>query len=421
MRWAKYLSNYDYDIIFRAGKENVIADYLSRNFINLILDEFVNSYEDEREMARKRNHIFILPDKRYDLLSRTHRVATGHLKEIKFIQFLEKRYYWKDLKRDARNFVKKCDVCARLNNAIGYKPITPIKTNYPFEMVAMDIGQINIENKEGLVKQLYFIIAIDLFTKWVEVDVIKAQTSENVKQFILQHIVYRHGCPAIIRSDNGPGFVSAAISEFYDDYQIHQSTSAPFHPESNGAAERFIRTLKQILKGFKLEAPRDLKRFLNIAASAYRMVPHRSNGISPFVMMYGREPIMPEEINFIKFKEIEDYNRAVFNHIQNLLEIHELALNRQKIYVEGMKRQFNLKKVGTREVTDFKVGDLVWINVHRRLKSKGKGGLHWEGPCEIVEKSLGGLFNLEYKTGISTVKFNRIHPQFLKPFRGESS
>ena len=87
-----------------------------------------------------------------------------------------------------------------------------------------------------------------------------------------------------------------------------------------------------------------------------------------------------------------------------------------------MEEQFNLKKVKNLNLPEFKVGDLVWINIHRRTKSLGKGTLHWEGPCIIISKSLGGgLFNLEYKTGFSLVKFNRIHPQFLKPFNGESS
>ena len=60
-------------------------------------------------------------------------------------------------------------------------------------------------------------------------------------------------------------------------------------------------------------------------------------------------------------------------------------------------------------------------DVYRHVKSKMKGVLHWEGPLRIVEIKKGGLYNLEYKTGVSLMRFNRIHPQFLKPFHGESS
>ena len=57
------------------------------------------------------------------------------------------------------------------------------------------------------------------------------------------------------------------------------------------------------------------------------MVPHRSLGISPFLILHCREPIIPEEVNYIKFRKVEDYEAAVKNHIKNLIDIHELALN----------------------------------------------------------------------------------------------
>ena len=57
-----------------------------------------------------------------------------------------------------------------------------------------------------------------------------------------------------------------------------------------------------------------------------------------------------------------------------------------------MKEQFNLKKVKNFNLLEIKVGDLVWMNIHRRTKSLDKGALHWEGPCTIVSKSLGGVY-----------------------------
>ena len=104
-----------------------------------------------------------------------------------------------------------------------------------------------------------------------------------------------------------------------------------------------------------------------------------------------------------------------------MIDIHELALNCCQKYIKKMKIYYNQKKVKTPKTTEFEVGDVVWMNIHCRLKSKGKGGLHWEGPCNILSKTQGGLFNLEYKTGFSLMRFNRVHPQFLKEFKGESS
>ena len=46
---------------------------------------------------------------------------------------------------------------------------------------------------------------------------------------------------------------------------------------------------------------------------------------------------------------------------------------------------------------------------------------HWIGPCRVVGKPTGNLYLLEYKTEEMCVSFQRIHPQFMKPFIGETS
>ena len=57
-RWADYLASYDYDIVYRPGKDNVVADFLSRNSLSM-LDELVGSCEDEIKLAQQKNKIFI--------------------------------------------------------------------------------------------------------------------------------------------------------------------------------------------------------------------------------------------------------------------------------------------------------------------------------------------------------------------------
>lgn len=56
--------------------------------------------------------------------------------------------------------------------------------------------------------------------------------------------MFRDGCPARIQTDGGRPYVSKAINEFFSDYKITHTVAAPYHPESNGMAERFIQTLK---------------------------------------------------------------------------------------------------------------------------------------------------------------------------------
>ena len=64
----------------------------------------------------------------------------------------------------------------------------------------------------------------------------------------LKPIFAAHGFPETIVSDNGPAFISAAFSEFCAHNGIEHKLTPPYHPASNGAAERSVQILKQALK-----------------------------------------------------------------------------------------------------------------------------------------------------------------------------
>ena len=95
--------------------------------------------------------------------------------------------------------------------------------------------------------------------------------------------------------------MSTGISSFFAKFNIVHEVAAPYHPESNGMAERLIRLLKVRLHHIKEDQGSNLQRNLNIAMSAYCIVPHRANGSSPFMLLYGCEAVTPYEIPFTRY------------------------------------------------------------------------------------------------------------------------
>ena len=75
----------------------------------------------------------------------------------------------------------------------------------------------------------------------------KSTTSEKTIE-VLHSIFSVHGIPKQIVSDNGPQFVSDEFKAFLKANAIHRITSSPYHPQTNGLAERFVRTMKEALK-----------------------------------------------------------------------------------------------------------------------------------------------------------------------------
>ncbi|XP_037529340.1 uncharacterized protein K02A2.6-like [Rhipicephalus sanguineus] len=63
----------------------------------------------------------------------------------------------------------------------------------------------------------------------------------------LRSLFATFGLPHKVVSDNGTAFVSAEIQKFYSDNGITAVTSAPYHPATNGQAERYVGELKRAL------------------------------------------------------------------------------------------------------------------------------------------------------------------------------
>ena len=64
----------------------------------------------------------------------------------------------------------------------------------------------------------------------------------------LRSLFAAYGIPEELVSDNGPQFTSEEFSVFMKNNGIKHTTSAPYQPATNGAAERMVQILKQALK-----------------------------------------------------------------------------------------------------------------------------------------------------------------------------
>ena len=149
------------------------------------------------------------------------------------------------------------------------------------------------------------------------------------------------------------------------------------------------------------------------------MFPHRATGFSPFVLLYGCEAVTPYEIPFTRYNSEEQYQEALSSHIKKMFEIHQGAFLSNRQYQVKMKDTFDKKKVGRKDVNKFQIGELVWFGVQRRLPDMKYNKAKWAAPCKVVSMSKGGLFELSYEVNGEFIKYDCIHPQFLKRFCGE--
>lgn len=89
-------------------------------------------------------------------------------------------------------------------------------------------------------------VVVDSHSKCLEVAIMPNVTSETTIEK-LRDLFSRLGTERLV-SDNGPQFSSREFAEFTKRNRIKHILVAPYHPRSNGQAERFVQAFKQYLK-----------------------------------------------------------------------------------------------------------------------------------------------------------------------------
>ena len=122
-----------------------------------------------------------------------------------------------------------------------------------------------------------FLMVVDAHSKWLEVKIVPSTSSQATIR-ALRSIFAIHSLPEIIVSDNGTAFTSSEFNDFMQKNGIRQIKSPPYHPASNGLAERAVQTFKE---GLKKSSKGDLETHLIQFLFQYRITPHSTTGITP--------------------------------------------------------------------------------------------------------------------------------------------
>jgi hypothetical protein len=95
-----------------------------------------------------------------------------------------------------------------------------------------------------------FIIVVDVMSKWPE-DIQMSKTTSTHTIAVLRTIFARNGIPSHVVTDNGPQFTSSEFQQFMGLNGIKHIKITPYHPSSNGLAERFVQSFKQEMRASK--------------------------------------------------------------------------------------------------------------------------------------------------------------------------
>lgn len=205
---------------------------------------------------------------------------TAHPGVVRMKTLARSHMWWPCIDQDIEDTVKHCEACQK-NKALPAKaPLHPWAwPTVPWERVHVDFV--------GPFLGKMFFIAVDSHSKWPEVVVMQSTTASKTIT-VLREMFSRNGVPCKLVSDNGPQFVAEEFRDFMAQNGVKHVRTSPYHPASNGMAERLVQTLKRALmadckQGIPLE--QSLASFL----LKYRTTPHATTGVTPCSLFFKRE------------------------------------------------------------------------------------------------------------------------------------
>ena len=326
-RWALSLGAYSYTIQHKSGKDNVVADALSRIPLEqspsevpipgetiLLIETLDSTPINVRQIAKWTNEDVVLSrvhnmvlkgwmntndpkflpyqNRKNELSVQSgcilwgSRVVVPKQGQKKTLELLHEGHLGisrmkakaRGIDHDVEKIVKGCAECQHIRHSEIPVPHTP------WEPSRERWRRIHIDYA-GPFRGKMFLLVVDSYSKWLDVAIVNsANTTSTVER--LRNIFATHGLPDTLVSDNGSVFTCEEFQLlFLKRNGIRHIKTVPYHPASNGQVERTVQTFKEFMKKCKtgtLET--QVSRFL----FSYRTTTHSTTGQTPAERLMGR-------------------------------------------------------------------------------------------------------------------------------------
>jgi IS30 family transposase len=189
----------------------------------------------------------------------------------------------------------------------------------------------------------HLLVAIDKFSKWIEVRPLTSIRSEQAVVFFT-NIIHRFGVPNSIITDNGTQFTGKKFLDFCEVHHIHVGWAVVAHSMTNGQVER---ANSMLLQGLKPRIYNDLNKFskrwmkeLPSVVWSLRTTPSRATGFSPLFLVYGAEAILPTDLEygFSRTKAYDDQSNQTSREdsLDQLEEARDMSLLHSALYQQSL-------------------------------------------------------------------------------------
>jgi len=316
-RWGIAMQEYDFTIEHVPGKDNFVADSLSRLVANNSpVKPTPPTLALIPEVFPRR-----IPDEHYSVISEFHNSTVGHFGVEKTLgNIFQSGKKWKGMRKHVRQFIQQCPLCQKLREthlAIKTRPFTTAAYT-PMEVLNIDtIGPV-APDEDG---NTYILVIIDCFTRWVELFPTVDTSAKSAADALLQH-VGRYGAPANLRSDQGSQFVNGIIEEFNKFALIQHEPTLAYSKEENAIVERANKEVMRHLRAIIYDQRSQTcwgKHQLPLVMRILNSEEKTNTGLSPAEILFGNSVNLGRHIMHTPITPSGDSPESLSDYMEKLL------------------------------------------------------------------------------------------------------
>ena len=268
-------------VVRETAKDSILSQlmrFVKEGWPHAFLEELKDFKKLENSLSTENGCIFyglrvIIPSTlRNHILKLLH---LGHFGMQRMKQLARSTVYWPRIDFDIEDLCRKCTSCGQFQN----KPDKP--SIHPWMMPEKPWSRLHLDHAINFLGRNWLVL-VDAYSKYPCIHPTTSTSSKSTTAILEQEFAH-FGYPHTLVTDNATTFMSQEFQAWCKQRGIVHLTGAPYHPATNGAAERLIQSFKQALRKSSLPPKEALQEFL----MQYRRIPFAS-GLSPSELLNGR-------------------------------------------------------------------------------------------------------------------------------------
>ena len=171
----------------------------------------------------------------------------GHMGRDRTLQIIRERFFFPQMRNEVVFHISQCKSCRDRKAVTPKEPLKPIETSRSLELVHLDFLSLEPSKDKGRNPAKKLLIVTDHFTGYAQAYPSAEESAVTTAKLLDQNFFQHYGYPEKIITDQGRNFDSDLIKTLCQLKGVDKVRTTPYHPQTDGKAERFNSTLMNML------------------------------------------------------------------------------------------------------------------------------------------------------------------------------